>query len=302
MGMEVKNSAEAAVIPAQRVIKLMKEGLDDKRFIVVSNREPYIHRAVGGEIRWVRPAGGLTAALDPLLQAVNGTWVAWGSGDADQKTVDAENRIRVPPGQPRYTLRRVWLSREQIEQYYHGYCNRFLWPLCHMTLDRVNFRKKYWEIYRQVNQTFAQAVLEELGAQPGLIWIQDYHLALCPLFLKQQRPDLKVALFWHIPWPAYAEFRICPQRQELRTSSACSPRRRPPAIRSASTWIGIARVSWNPFSNNWAIRSESARRRSFIRGVKYRLWLSRWVSMWHPLNNWLPVRTRSSGWPISASA
>jgi trehalose 6-phosphate synthase len=102
-----------------------------------------------------------------------------------------------------------------VEQYYHGYSNRFLWPLCHMTLDRVVFRSGYWEAYQKVNERFAQVILEELDGQPGLVWIQDYHLALCPLFLKQQRPDLTVALFWHIPWPSHDVFRICPQRKEL---------------------------------------------------------------------------------------
>ncbi|HEY5595534.1 MAG TPA: trehalose-6-phosphate synthase [Nitrospiria bacterium] len=186
-----------------------------KRLVVVSNREPYINRKTRDGIRWDRPAGGVTVALDPLLQSVNGTWVAWGSGDADRQAVDERDRVRVPPDQPSYTLRRIWLMPEEVEQYYHGYSNRFLWPLCHMTLDRVVFRRKYWEAYRSVNERFAQVILEELDGRPGLVWIQDYHLALCPLFLKQHRPDLTVALFWHIPWPAHDVFRICPQRKEL---------------------------------------------------------------------------------------
>ena len=195
--------------------KSLKEKLVGYRLVVASNREPYIHRKVRGVIRCDRPAGGVTAALDPLLQSVNGVWVAWGSGDADQQVVDQQDRLRVPPDHPCYTLRRIWLTPEEVEQYYSGYSNRFLWPLCHMTLDRVVFRQRDWEAYQQVNERFSQAILEELEGLPGLVWIQDYHLALLPLLLKQQRPDLTVALFWHIPWPPHDIFRICPQRKEL---------------------------------------------------------------------------------------
>ena len=194
----------------------VKETLGQYRLIMASNREPYVHRrARAGEIVYDRPAGGVTAVLDPLLQSMDGTWVAWGSGDSDREVVDAHDRIRVPPDGPRYTLRRVWISPEEVKNYYDGYSNRFLWPLCHVTLDRVVFRQKYWEAYRRVNERFAGAILEEVGQHRGLVWVHDYQLALCPFFLKQQRPDLCVALFWHIPWPAYDVFRICPQRREL---------------------------------------------------------------------------------------
>jgi trehalose 6-phosphate synthase/phosphatase len=201
--------------PVQRLSGMMRAKVGDRRFILASNREPYVHRKVREEIRWMRPAGGVTAALDPLLQSMDGTWVAWGSGDADRLAVDGRDRVRVPPDRTAYTLRRVWLTPDEVEQYYHGYSNRFLWPLCHMTLDRVVFRQKYWEAYRIVNERFAEAILGELDERPAVVWIQDYHLALCPLFLKKRRPNLTVALFWHIPWPGHDVFRICPQRKEL---------------------------------------------------------------------------------------
>ena len=193
----------------------LKDMLGKHRLVVASNREPYIHRKFREGSLWDRPAGGVTAVLDPLLGSVSGAWVAWGSGDADRDVVDSQSRIRVPPDDPRYDLRRVWLTPEEIKDYYHGYSNRFLWPLCHVTLDRVVFRRKYWEAYRRVNEKFAQAILEELNSDPGLVWVHDYHLMMCPLFLKQRRPDLRVAMFWHIPWPSHDVFRICPQRKEL---------------------------------------------------------------------------------------
>ena len=196
-------------------LRVLSELLAGRRFIVASNREPYIHRKAKGGLICDQPAGGVTAVLDPVLRATNGVWVAWGSGDADRETVDDHDRIRVPPEDSSYTLRRVWLNADDVKDYYHGYANRFLWPLCHMTLDRVMFRQRYWEAYRRVNERFAKAILEELDGQQGVVWIHDYQLALCPLYLKQQRPDLMVSLFWHIPWPAHDVFRICPQRRDL---------------------------------------------------------------------------------------
>ncbi len=200
------------------IYNLLNEKFPERRLIVVSNREPYIHRKVRGQLRCERPAGGVTSALDPLLQSVDGLWVAWGSGDADREVVDQQAHLKVPPDSPAYTLRRVWLTPEEVEQYYDGYSNRFLWPLCHVTLDRVIFRQKYWEAYRSVNERFSQAILEEVNGRSGLVWVQDYHLALCPLFLKQKKQDLIVALFWHIPWPVHDVFRICPQRKEILTA------------------------------------------------------------------------------------
>ena len=196
-------------------LEIIKEKLKNHRLVVASNREPYIHKKSKGEVGFERPAGGVTAALDPLLRLVNGTWVAWGSGDGDKETVNQQDRIQVPPEDPSYTLRRVWLTQEDVLNYYHGYSNRFLWPLCHLTLDRVVYRQKYWTAYQRVNERFTDAILEEVGKGTGIVWIQDYHLALCPLLLRRKKPNLRIMLFWHIPWPAHDVFRICPQRKEL---------------------------------------------------------------------------------------
>ncbi|HEV2150410.1 MAG TPA: trehalose-6-phosphate synthase [Longimicrobiaceae bacterium] len=196
---------------------LFRRRFGGRRFIVVSNREPYEHRWSDevGEIDVRRPAGGLTSALDPLLQALGGTWVAWGSGEADAAVVDKAHRVRVPPEDPSYTLRRVWLTQHDIHRYYLGFANQFLWPLCHLRPDLTRIRSRYWERYRRVNRRFAEAVLEEARGSDAAVWVQDYHLALAPLFIRAQRPDLTLAHFWHIPWPPIDIFRLSPQAPYL---------------------------------------------------------------------------------------
>ena len=192
---------------------LFREMFPDRRFVVVSNREPYEHKwsQEVGEMEVRRPAGGLTSALDPLLQALGGMWVAWGSGEADAAAVDGDNRVRVPPEDPSYTLRRVWLTHHDIHRYYLGFSNQFLWPLCHLRPDLTRVRSRYWERYRRVNRRFADAVLEEVKGKDAAVWFQDYHLALAPLLVRSRRPDLSLAHFWHIPFPPFDIFRLAPQ-------------------------------------------------------------------------------------------
>jgi len=185
------------------------------QLVVVSNREPYSHVHLDGGVRWVRNAGGLTVALDAVVRALGGVWVAHGSGDADRETADERGRVPCPPDRPEYTLRRVWLSDEEFSRYYSGFSNGALWPLCHIAYVRPRFRNEEWAAYGQVNRRFAAAVLEEAGADPALIFLQDYHLALAPRFLREQRPDLRLATFWHIPWPNPEVFRVLPWKREL---------------------------------------------------------------------------------------
>jgi trehalose 6-phosphate synthase len=183
---------------------------------VVSNREPYAHVRKGKSIEAEVPASGLVTALEPVLRSCDGTWIAHGSGDADRDVVDRNDRIRVPPERPEYTLRRVWLGRDEEHGYYYGFANEGLWPLCHIAHTRPIFRGSDWESYQAVNQKFADAVLEELdGTENALLLVQDYHFALLPRMVKSQRPDVRVAIFWHIPWPNPEAFRICPWQREL---------------------------------------------------------------------------------------
>jgi trehalose 6-phosphate synthase len=182
---------------------------------VVANREPYTHLYRDGEVGWVRPAGGLTTALDPVMRACGGVWVAHGSGEADRESSDPWGRVAVPPEDPSYTLRRVWLTPEEEEGYYYGFSNSTLWPLCHQAYCRPTFDPGHWETYRAVNEQFAAAVLEEAGDGPALVFVQDYHFALLPRLLKDSRPDLIVVQFWHIPWPNRETFGICPWAQQV---------------------------------------------------------------------------------------
>ncbi len=183
--------------------------------IAVSNREPYIHRRTSSGVECIEPASGLTVALDPILRAAGGTWVAHGSGDADRLVVDRFDRVSVPPGNPSYRLRRVWLDPELEERYYYGLANEGLWPLCHIAFHRPVFRRCDWEAYREANRIFADAVLEEAGGEPAFVFIQDYHFALLPRMLKERNPNLTIAQFWHIPWPNRETFRAFPWKEEL---------------------------------------------------------------------------------------
>jgi len=201
---------------ADRLAVQIQTRLDGGRLFVVSNREPYIHQRIGKSIEAVVPPSGLVTALEPVLNACDGTWIAHGSGDADAEVVDAHDRLRVPPEQPRYTLRRVWLSKEEEEGYYYGFSNEGLWPLCHIAHTRPIFRAHDWQLYQDVNRKFAKAVLEEIeDTSKPVVLVQDYHFALLPRFIKEKRPDARVAIFWHIPWPNPEAFGICPWQRQL---------------------------------------------------------------------------------------
>jgi trehalose 6-phosphate synthase len=188
------------------------EYLNDCKFILVSNREPYEHVRHDRGIEIKQPAGGVVSALDPTMRRTHGTWVAWGSGTADHEVSDDLGRIAVPPGEESYTLRRVWLNDADVDGYYHGFANRALWPLCHMLIQHVEFRTEYWERYRTVNLRFAHAAADEAERCTGraMAWIQDYHFALAPEFLRAMRPSLFIHQFWHIPFPPPDILRLLP--------------------------------------------------------------------------------------------
>ncbi|MBI4304430.1 MAG: trehalose-6-phosphate synthase [Chloroflexi bacterium] len=195
--------------------QLVSEKMSGYHLVSVSNREPYIHAYDQGEVCCQVPASGLTTALDPVMRACGGTWVAHGSGDADREVVDSQDRVSVPPGEDRYTLRRVWLTKEEEQGYYFGFSNEALWPLCHIAYNRPVFRKSDWETYEKVNRRFADAVIEEVQGKKAFVFIQDYHLALLSRMLTESNPNIITAQFWHIPWPNPEAFRICPWQTEI---------------------------------------------------------------------------------------
>lgn len=195
--------------------QLVTTRLSDCLFIAVSNREPYVHNYVGNEVKCIVPASGLTAAIDPVMQACGGTWIAHGSGTADNTVVDNKNSVRVPPETPKYSLRRVWLTKEEEAGYYSRFSNETLWPLCHIVYERPIFEEADWKTYQKVNQYFADAVLDEIGNKKAFVFIQDYHLTLVAKMIKAAKPDIATALFWHIPWPNPEAFRICPWGPEI---------------------------------------------------------------------------------------
>lgn len=201
---------------------LIADKMKGYKFIVVANREPFIHRYAGDMIEVVRPASGMATAIDPIMDASRGTWIAHGSGDADRQVVDEHDCVRVPPENPTYTLRRVWLSKQQEQGFYYGLANEALWPLCHITFTPPVFRPSDWEHYREVNRLFARAVLEEAGNRPSFVFIQDYHFCLLPKMLKEQNANLIIAQFWHIPWPNREVFRIFPWQEELLDGLLCN--------------------------------------------------------------------------------
>ena len=238
---------------ATSIAEQIQSLLHGTRLVLVSNREPYIHRwdrqallepvgkdptvpeqlhwdfgwvlriasrvsqllRSGEGINWTHAAGGLTSALDPVMRACHGTWVAWGSGNADRETVDSGDRVRVPPDDPQYTLRRVWLSEPQVRGFYYGFANSALWPLCHLNIERAVFKPLHWRHYQEVNEQFAAAVAQECQAEPATVWVQDYQLALCPQHLRRHLSDASIMHFWHIPWPPWELYRVCPWRREL---------------------------------------------------------------------------------------
>ncbi len=194
---------------------ILHEDLKGDEILIVSNREPYIHVRDAEAVRVQRPASGLVTALEPVMRACSGTWIAHGAGSADREVVDANDHVRVPPEAPSYQIRRVWLSEEEESGYYYGFSNEGLWPLCHIAHTRPVFRAADWELYRSVNKRFADVVVAESRTRNPIVLVQDYHFALLPKLIREQLPEATIITFWHIPWPNPEAFGVCPWRNEL---------------------------------------------------------------------------------------
>jgi trehalose 6-phosphate synthase len=212
---ERKRDAESGPWDAERLRSTLRQHLQGERIVVLANREPYIHERIDGNVRVLHPASGLVTALEPVMRACSGVWVAHGSGSADRETADASGHIRVPPGEESYVVRRVWLSDEEETGYYYGFSNEGLWPLCHVADTRPAFRVEDWDYYVKVNRRFADTVCQEVDTDDPVILIQDYHFALAPRMIRERLPRATILTFWHIPWPSAERIGICPWAEEV---------------------------------------------------------------------------------------
>ncbi len=194
----------------------IQQKMSDYMLVIVSNRQPYSHVQKGGKLVCQRQPGGVVTALDPVMQAAGGLWVAAGTSAYDRKSADAMGKVMIPPENPAYTLRRIFLTKEETDAYYYGYCNQGLWPLSHIAYTRPVFPIANWQAYEQVNRKFAQAILEEVGDKKAFVWVQDFHLVLIAKYLQEAgRSNIITSLFWHIPWPNPEIFSICPQKNQI---------------------------------------------------------------------------------------
>jgi trehalose 6-phosphate synthase len=213
---EKESDSEGAAWTPQRLKGTLNRHLHGEKVVILANREPYVHeRNADGTIAVLHPASGLVTALEPVMRACSGVWIGHGSGSADKETADRHSRVRVPPGEESYLIRRVWLSAEEEQGYYYGFANEGLWPLCHIADARPVFRSEDWRQYQAVNQKFADALCKEVDSDDPIVLVQDYHFALAPRLIREQLPRATVIMFWHIPWPNSERLGICPWRDRL---------------------------------------------------------------------------------------
>jgi trehalose 6-phosphate synthase len=213
---EKESDRQGGAWTPQRLKSALNRYFHGEKIVIVANREPYIHSHAGdGGIEVLHPASGLVTALEPVMRACSGVWIAHGSGSADRETVDTNDHVRVPPGEESYLLRRVWLTSEEEKGYYYGFANEGIWPLSHLAHARPIFRGEDWKHYQAMNERFVDAVCAEVDADDPIVLVQDYHFALVPKFLRERLPRATIIMFWHIPWPNSERFGICPWRDEL---------------------------------------------------------------------------------------
>src|SRR3989338_10655182 len=200
----------------ERLQETIQAKMADYLLVIASNRQPYSHVLKGGKIVCQRQPGGLVTALMPVMEAVHGTWIAAGTSPYDRQAADENGKVMLPPGNPSYALRRLFFSKAEMDAYYYGYCNEGLWPLSHIVYTRPHFEASDWKAYERANESFAEAILEEVGDRKAFVWIQDYQLIRVGKYLREaNRSNIITSLFWHIPWPNPEVFGICPWQKEL---------------------------------------------------------------------------------------
>jgi len=181
------------------------------KLIIISNRLPLkAAKSDNGEFEFSRSEGGLTTGLDSLEMDVEKHWVGWPGTftDSDKEQEEISQHLN------KFKFHPVFLTADHIQNYYEGYSNSTLWPLCHYFYAFVEYENKYWESYKEVNELFCQAAIPFI--EPGdIVWVQDYQLMLLPQLLRKAIPGISIGYFHHIPFPSYELFRVLPERDEL---------------------------------------------------------------------------------------
>jgi len=181
------------------------------KLIIISNRLPLkANKSDNGKFEFSRSEGGLTTGLDSLEMDLEKHWVGWPGAFAE--TTDEQEEIT--KHLDTFKFHPVFLTAEHIQNYYEGYSNNTLWPLCHYFYAFVEYENKYWEAYKEVNEMFCKAAIPFI--EPGdIVWVQDYQLMLLPQLLRKAIPGISIGYFHHIPFPSYELFRVLPERDEL---------------------------------------------------------------------------------------
>src|SRR5882762_56892 len=209
MHLHVEKDTGMSLQPVSRLTAVQRRGA---RLIVVSNRLPLTLQKTEEGWTTARSSGGLTSAMNPLLQARGGDWIGW-AGHSGQED-DPSRQALLSEWAEKDRCFAVELPEEVASGFYEGYANQTLWPVFHNFPSQLKFDAKSWEAYVEANRMFADAVVRRY--QPNdLIWVHDYHLMLLPQMLREKLPDAAIGFFLHIPFPSSEIFPVLPRREEL---------------------------------------------------------------------------------------
>lgn len=195
----------------------------DFKLVIAADAETRKSQKQNGEMALTIPAGGVGLSFDPIAKAAGATYIARGKGEDDKKAVDRHDKLVVRDADGAYTLKRLFLSEAEMADYYYGFSNQTLWPLCHVAFERPQFRADWYEGYRRVNERFAKAIRDEIKGLPvgrkkkAIVWVNDFQLSLVPKLLGNPKNTI-VSMFWHIPWPTWEAFRILPFKEDILES------------------------------------------------------------------------------------
>lgn len=184
--------------------------LPDMKLYIISNRLPLKVNCENDEFVFSRSEGGLATGLDSLHTSYEKHWIGWPGMCINKE----EEKQEITTTLEELNFHPVFLSQEHFENYYEGYSNSTIWPLCHYFFAYTQYKNRFWQAYKQVNSLFCEEICRLVG--PGdLVWVQDYQLMLLPGMLRKIYPELNIGYFHHIPFPSYELFRILPERAEI---------------------------------------------------------------------------------------